>query len=53
MADLLATERDQCYKTFEAFQALVEEQVAAIIAVETGGQVMSGGRSIPRTQDGS
>ncbi|KQM72867.1 hypothetical protein ASE72_19275 [Sphingomonas sp. Leaf20] len=53
VADLLATERDHCYRTFEAFQALVEEQVAAIIAVETGGQVMSGGRSIPRTQDGS
>jgi len=30
MADVLATERDHCYRAFEKFQALVSEQVAAI-----------------------
>ncbi len=53
VADLLVTERDQCYRTFEAFQELVEEQVAAVVAIEAGGQVMSGGRAMPRAQDGS
>ena len=43
VADLLAIERDHCYRAFEAFQALVEEQIAAITAVESGGHAVSGG----------
>ncbi len=45
VADLLAIERDHCYRAFDAFQALVEEQIAAIVAVESGGQAVSGGRA--------
>lgn len=30
VADLLAIERDHCYRTFEKFQALIEEQIQAI-----------------------
>lgn len=45
VADLLAIERDHCYQVFEAFQALVEEQIAAIVAVESGGQAASGARA--------
>lgn len=45
VADLLAIERDQCYRAFGAFQALVQEQIAAIVAVEGGGQTVSGGRA--------
>ena len=45
VADLLAIERNHCYRAFEAFQALVEEQIAAIIAVEGGSQAASGGRA--------
>lgn len=45
VADLLTIERDHCYRAFEAFQALVEEQIAAIVAVEGGGQAASGGRA--------
>lgn len=37
VADLLEIERDHCYRAFETFQALVEEQIAAIVAVELGG----------------
>jgi len=46
IADLLQIERDHCYRAFEAFQALIEEQIAAIIAVEAGGKATSGGRSL-------
>ena len=45
VADLLAIERDHCYRTFEAFQALVEEQIAAIVAVVRGGRAASGRRA--------
>jgi hypothetical protein len=45
VADLLATERDHCYRAFKAFQGLVEEQIAAIVAVEGGGKAASGGRA--------
>lgn len=34
VANLLATERDHCYRAFDAFQALVEEQCRAIAAFE-------------------
>ena len=34
VADLIATERDHCYRAFKAFQALVEEQCLAIAAFE-------------------
>lgn len=34
MADLLAIERDHCYRAFEAFQALVGEQTAEITTFE-------------------
>lgn len=34
VADLLATERDLCYRAFEAFQMLVEEQATEISAFE-------------------
>lgn len=34
VADLLTIERDKCYRAFAAFQALIEEQTAAIVAVE-------------------
>jgi len=34
IADVLATERDLCYRAFEAFQALVGEQAEAITAFE-------------------
>jgi hypothetical protein len=34
VADLLATERNHCYRAFEAFQALVEEQCLAITKFE-------------------
>lgn len=44
VADLLAIERDHCYRAFKAFQALIEEQIAAIVAVEGGGKAISGGR---------
>lgn len=44
VADLLVIERDHCYRAFEAFQALVQEQIAAIIAVEGGGKAASGGQ---------
>lgn len=37
VADLLEIERNHCYRAFEAFQVLVEEQIAAIAAVELGG----------------
>ncbi|MGB3318286.1 MAG: hypothetical protein WA978_15770 [Sphingopyxis granuli] len=46
VANLLAIERDHCYRAFEAFQALVEEQIAAIVAVERGSQAASGGRAL-------
>jgi len=45
VADLLEIERDHCYRAFDAFQQLVEEQIAAIIAVEGGGTAASGGRA--------
>lgn len=45
VAELLAIERYHCYRAFEAFQALVEEQIAAIVAVEDGGRATSGGRA--------
>jgi hypothetical protein len=45
VADLLAIERDHCCRAFEAFQALVEEQIAAIVAVEGGSTAVSGGRA--------
>lgn len=45
VADLLAIERDHCCRAFEAFQALVEEQIAAIVAVEAGSTAASGGRA--------
>jgi hypothetical protein len=45
VANLLARERDHCYRAFEEFQALIEEQIAAIVAVETGGTATSGGRA--------
>lgn len=35
-ADLLATERDHCYRAFEAFQSLIEEHAAAIAEFESG-----------------
>ncbi|GAA6202936.1 hypothetical protein NBRC116599_41620 [Aquicoccus sp. SU-CL01552] len=38
VADLLAKERDHCYRAFKAFQSLVEEQIEAIVAVEAGGK---------------
>lgn len=44
VADLLAIERDLCYRAFEAFQALIGEQISAINAVENGSQTVSGGR---------
>lgn len=34
VADLLATERDYCYRAFEAFRVLVEEQCLAIVEFE-------------------
>ena len=45
VADLLTIERDHCYRAFKEFQALVEEQIAAIIAVEGGGKATSGDRA--------
>lgn len=45
VADLLQIELDHCYRSFEAFQALIEEQVAGIVAVEAGGKATSGGRA--------
>ena len=45
VADLLTIERDHCYRAFTAFQALIEEQIAAIVAVEAGGTAPSGGRA--------
>lgn len=36
VADLLAAERDHCYRAFEAFQTLVEEQCEAISRFERG-----------------
>lgn len=45
VADLLTIERDKCYRAFAAFQALIEEQIAAIVAVEGCGQAASGGRA--------
>ena len=36
VAKLLAEERDHCSRAFKAFQALIEEQIAAIVAVEAG-----------------
>ncbi|URW75917.1 hypothetical protein M9980_01415 [Sphingomonas donggukensis] len=53
IADLLEVERDHCYAAFDAFQRLVEEQVAAIVAVEGGGTPVSGGRAPepPRSGD--
>jgi hypothetical protein len=45
IADLLEIERDHCYRAFEAFQQLVEEQIAGIVAVEGGGAAASGGRA--------
>ncbi|WP_225199236.1 hypothetical protein [Gluconobacter oxydans] len=44
MADLLAIECEHCYRAFEAFRALVAEQIAAIVAIEGGGKSVSGGR---------
>ena len=44
-ADLLEIERDHCYRAFDAFQRLVEEQITAIVAVEAGGTATSGGRA--------
>ena len=49
IADLLANERDQCYRAFEAFRSLVEEQIAAIVAVDEGDQPVGGGRQPDRT----
>ncbi len=51
VADLLAIERDNCYRAFKAFQALVEEQIAAIVAVEGGGLAASGGRAPDRSMN--
>lgn len=51
VGDLLTIERDKCYRAFEAFQALVEEQIAAIVAVEGGGQAASGGRAPDPSMD--
>ena len=34
VADLLAVERDHCYRAFKAFQSLVEEHAAAIMSFE-------------------
>lgn len=45
VAELLAIERDHCYRAFKAFQKLIEEQIAAIVAVEAGGRAASGGRA--------
>jgi len=45
VATLLEVELDHCYRAFAAFQALVEEQIAAILAVEAGGAATSGGRT--------
>ena len=45
VADLLAIECEHCYRAFEAFRALVAEQIAAIVAVEGGGKAVSGGRA--------
>lgn len=45
VANLLEIERDHCYRAFDAFQALIEEQIAAIIAVEAGDKAASGGRA--------
>jgi hypothetical protein len=42
VACLLVKERDHCYNAFQAFQSLVEEQIAAIVAVEGGGSTVSG-----------
>jgi hypothetical protein len=46
IADLLEIEQDHCYRAFDAFQQLVEEQIAAITAVEKGGTAASGGREL-------
>lgn len=43
VANLLEDERDHCYRAFEAFQALIEEQIAAIVAVEVGSEAASAG----------
>jgi hypothetical protein len=45
VADLLEVERDHCYRAFDAFRALIEEQIAVIVAVESGGKATSGGRA--------
>ena len=34
VADVLEVERDHCYRAFEGFQALIDEQMGAIIAFE-------------------
>ena len=43
VADLLTIERDKCYHAFAAFQALIEEQSAAIFVFERHGRKVSGG----------
>lgn len=45
MADLLEVERDHCYRAFDALQELIDEQIAAIVAVEGGDTAPSGGRA--------
>jgi hypothetical protein len=45
VAELLTIERDHCYRAFEAFQVLVNEQIDVIVAVEGGGLAESGGRA--------
>jgi hypothetical protein len=44
-SEKLVTCYDHCCRAFEAFQALVEEQIAAIVAVEGGSTAASGGRA--------
>ncbi|TPG39485.1 hypothetical protein EAH79_12145 [Sphingomonas koreensis] len=35
VADLLAVERDHCYRAFEAFQSLVQEHTGTITSFES------------------
>ena len=46
VANLLAVERDHCYRAFEAFQELVEEQIAAIVAVKGGSRRRAAGGAL-------
>lgn len=44
VADLLEIERSNCFRAFTAFKELIEEQIAAIVAVDRGGKAISGRR---------